>query len=228
MSAGSPPPVQTGSAPSGLFPAPPWDGVDESQVVTQLRPAPGRQASPDEAPGLIDVLAVPYAYAQIHELVARTKGVVMMRIVSLCITLLILIGLQLWRHFRDIGSAVFGWPYWVLLGVSLGVSLCLLAYAIVQWRRAARQAAMMGPGPALVIARPGVELAGSRVEWPEVKGLQARTPRFGGDQFLVNLADGTSMSIPFRLLDVAPSRLDSAARAFSAGHIGVDFSAMDN
>lgn len=192
--------------------------------------AAGQVRSPRSGPSIapIDVLVVPYAYERITAEVARRKGMVVMRIVSLCITALILIGLQIWRQVRNVESVVFGWPYFVALGVSLGVSLGFFGYALVRWLQARRRAAALRPGPVLIIARPGVELSGERVPWPMVSALQARSQRIGGDLFIVHRVGAAPLEIPFDLLDAAPSSLDSAARAFSGGRVGVDFSAMDN
>jgi len=181
------------------------------------------------APGLrqIDEVAVPYAYDRINAEVARRRGTLFMRVISLCITALILIGLQLWRQWRDVDSAVFGWPYFVALGVSLGLSLGFLAYALIRWLRARKRAAALQPGPVLIVARPGVQLVGERVPWEAVAGLQAKS-ELSGDVFIVHRTNGPPLQVPFDLLDAPPSTLDSAARAFSGGRVGVDFARMDN
>lgn len=195
------------------FPAPPG----------QVRPRRTGQSIPQ-----IDELVVPYAYERVEAEVARRKSIMLMRVVSLCITAVILIGLQIWRQVRDVDSAVFGWPYFLALGVSIGLSLSFLGYAIVRWLQARKRAAALRPGPVLIIARPGVELSGEQVPWSMVTGLQARSQRFGGDVFIVHRDGAPPLQIPFDLLDVAPSSLDSAARAFSGARVGVDFAKMDN
>lgn len=199
-----------------------------------MPPAPVRQVGPGSPGGLprgalaqIDVLAVPYAYDRIILEVRRRKRMMIMRIVSLGITALILIGLQVWRYAKNVNSQVFGWPYFVALGISLGVSLGFLGYAIIRWVRARRRAQALRPGPVLIIARPGVELSGEQVAWSQIAGLQAKS-ELSGDVFIVHRTDGPPLEVAFDLLDTAPSSLDSAARAFSGGRVGVDFAKMDN
>lgn len=226
----SQPPLPAGpSGGAGLFPPPPPVQAGAPALSWEPEPAgsPSASSSPEQS-GMIDELIVPYAYDRVYALVARHRSLIIRRLISLAITVVILIGLQVWRHVRHLGTALFGWPYWALLGVSLAISLAVLGRELWQWRRAKAHAALLRPAPAMVIDRPGVELAGRRVVWPQIAGLQARTLRFGGDQFLVHLNGGETMTLPFELLDVAPSALDSAARAFSGERIGVDFAKMDN
>lgn len=195
---------------------------DPDQTV--LRPGSNR-AGQDQ----VNALIVPYAYARVHAEVARRKSVVFLRGASTCLTILVLIGLQVWRHLRTVQSPVFGWPYWAALGVSMAINLGILGFAILAWLRARKRAAGLRPEAAMTISRIGVELTGVRTPWAEVSGLQARTERFGrGDTFLVHRTNTTPVTVPFDVLDVAPSTLDSAARAYSGGRIGVDFSRMDN
>ena len=211
------------------FPAPPGMGYGPMAPAGPVLPTGPTSAGgpPRGALAQIDELGVPYAYDRITSEVRRRKSMMIMRIVSLGITALILIGLQIWRHTKNVDSQVFGWPYFLALGVSLGVSLGFLGYAIFRWVRARQRARALRTGPVVIIARPGLELAGEQVRWSQIAGLQARS-QFSGDVFIVHRTDGPPLQVAFDLLDIAPSSLDSAARAFSGGRVGVDFAKMDN
>jgi len=178
-------------------------------------------------PAYTDQLAVSYAHDRAWGEARRWRRNVIMRIVSLGVTFVILVVLKVWqiRH----GSAVWaGWPYWALLGVSLGISLLMGAYAVLRFLQAQRRAEGLTAEPPLVFNRAGVLVAGQRRHWPEVASLAARSSFVHGDQFVVTAADGRTVRLPLDLLEVAPSTLDGAARAFSGFRRGVDFSRMDN
>lgn len=212
------------------FPAPPGMGYGPMTppAPVLLPGGPMAPAGPSRGPlAQIDELAVPFAYDRITQEVRRRKGMMIMRIVSFGITAAILIGLQIWRNAKNVDSQIFGWPYFLALGISLGVSLGFLGYAIFRWVRARQRAQALRPGPVVIIARPGVELSGEQVPWSRISALQARS-QFSGDTFLVHRTDEPPLEVAFDLLDIAPSSLDSAARAFSGGRVGVDFAKMDN
>ena len=87
----------------------------------------------------------------------------------------------------------------------------------------------MGQGIALRIGRPGVEIAGSYVPWADLGSLAVTKGRPGhGPQLRVTRIDGYSVAVPLDQLDVYPATLDSTARAYSGGRIGVDLTALEN
>jgi len=189
-------------------------------------PAPGGPAP--IGPGINDQLLVPFNVSWMAYEVARFLRTVIFRIIGLAITILIWVGIFIWRNRTGSTAAIFGWPSWVLIGASSALSLGMLAYAIFRWRRADGRAHRIVLAPALVISRSGVFLAGEHVPWPAVSALAARTVFGRGDVFVLTRAGGADLEVPMELLQAAPSSLDSAARAFSGSRFGIDFSKLDN
>lgn len=174
--------------------------------------------------GPIEELAVPYDPAPAEEKVRRRHRMFRSRIFSLGITVVVLVALYFFVGRRFNGIAIFG-----LYGVMLLVSVGWLVAAYLAYRMAKRELAGVGNGIALVIDRSGVQLAGTRVPWPQVTGLAAvKGPMFGSPLFQLSQQGGEPVAVPFDHLEVSPARLDTVARAYSGGRHGVDLTAMDN
>ena len=171
----------------------------------------------------IEELSIPFDPTELSAKVQRRRRQLRGRIVSLVITALVLGALYAWQREQIAGTG-YVTLYFVLLGIS--VAWCL--GHLVAYLRAKKEAAGVGQGTALRIGRPGVELQGAFVPWPEVTSLSTVTGRFGRrPRFQLARVSGEPLSVPLNQMSVRPATLDLTARAYSAGRHGVDLTALD-
>lgn len=171
----------------------------------------------------IEELSVPFDPSELEAKAQRRRRQLRGRIVSLVITIAILGALYWWQR-KEIQGTGYVTFYLVLLGVS--VAWCV--GHLVAYLRAKKEVARVGQGTALRIGRPGVELRGAFVPWPEVVSLSTVTGRFGRRPRLqVARTGGEPLSVPLNQMSVRPATLDLTARAYSAGRHGVDLTALD-
>lgn len=172
----------------------------------------------------IQELHLPFDPTQLAGKVQRRRRQVRSRLVSLVITVVLLGGIYAWKHSQLSGPGFLG-----LYGVLLAVSIGWFVGYLVAYLMAKRELAGVGQGTALRIGRPGVEMRGSYVPWPDMVGLAVVTTRWGGRPRLqLTPVTGTPLDVPLNQLDVRPATLDSTARAYSNGRHGVDLSQLDS
>lgn len=146
------------------------------------------------------------------------------RVFSLAITLGLMVAFYIWQREQFRGAAL-----WLVYGIVLAISLGFAVFALLAWLQARKIVAGLGQGIALRIGRPGVEIAGTYVPWDGLASLAVRKGKLGhGSQFTVTGVDGRRLAVPLDQLDVFPATLDSTARAYSGGRLGVDLRALDN
>ena len=180
-------------------------------------------ALPD-SPAPIEELAVPWDAVRIQDKVARRRRLVRSRLISLAISVVIMVVIYLWQREQLTGPGI-----WVIFGTVLGISLVVLAVAVLAYRFARAELAEAGPGYAVRIGRRGVQVADLAAPWSEVASLAAVAGRvLRGPRLRLTLTDGRSASVPFDQIDVWPATLDTTARAYSAGRFGVDLTGLDN
>jgi hypothetical protein len=171
----------------------------------------------------IEELTVPFDPTVVQQKVARRRRMVWSRVVSLMILAVFLAVIYIWRRDQMAGAGVI-----VVYAAVLLVSVGWLLIYLVGYRRAKRELASMEVGTAVRIARPGVEMHGIFVPWPEVLSLVAVKGGLGESAMLeLNRANGEPLTVPFDHMDVRPATLDTTARAYSAGQHGVDLQALD-
>lgn len=146
------------------------------------------------------------------------------RLISLGITIVVMLGIYLWRRHeqQEVG-------YIAVYAVVLGLSLAWLAVTLVAFLRARSDLAAVGSGVALRIGPPGIELATLFVPWPEVASVV--TVKGGLDRapaLQLTSTSGARARVPLDQISVFPATLDGATRAYSGGRHGVDLSALDN
>jgi len=145
------------------------------------------------------------------------------RVVS--VVLSVGVSAALWWFFREDLGALFWW----VAGISLGISLAGLAWAIVRVVRARSQIDRLHEGLALGIGRGGVFLHDTFVPWTEVVALGARPGRLGDSPRLVlKPASGPELELPLDYLSHRPAALDGAVRALSGGRVWVDLARLDD
>ena len=161
--------------------------------------------------------------AALRRLRARRRRFVS-RIISLLITLGIMIAIYVWRPEQFVGASL-----WVVYGIVLAISLGFAVFSLIGWLQARKVFAGIGQGIALRLGRPGVEIGGTYVPWTSVGSLAVRKGKLGhGPQFTVTRGDGQRLAVPLDQLAVFPATLDSTARAYSGGRLGVDLTALGN
>lgn len=157
--------------------------------------------------------------------VDQTRRTVVSRLISLGITVVLMVVFWWWRReeFAAVGGAV-----WVLYGLSLAVSLSFVAWAVVRWRRAVGETALVGEGLALVLGHAGVELPDARIPWDDLQAVRTVRGRWLHGPVLLVEQGGRSWSFPVEALDILPGSLDAAVRVYSSGRHGVDLTAIDD
>jgi len=169
-------------------------------------------------------LAVPYDPTRVEEKLARRRRMLRSRLVSLALTVVIVVGLYLWQRSRAPGSSLL-----VVTLVVLGVAVAWTVAYAVAYARAKRERASVGTGFALRVGRPGVEVAGLFVPWPQVASLAAVRGRLGrSPQLRLTTTEGAQASVPFDQIDVRPATVDSTVRAYSGGRHGVHLAELDS
>lgn len=145
------------------------------------------------------------------------------RWVSLGISVALIGGL--WWFY---GGEVSSWFWWIV-AISLGLSLLLLGWSMVQVAAARRELNGLYEGLALGIGRGGLFAADQFLEWPAVAGLVARPPRLlqGSARLTLQAASGASVDLPLDYLSHSPAAIDGAVRALSGRRSWVDLSALD-
>ncbi|MDN5804575.1 MAG: hypothetical protein L0H26_08350 [Microlunatus sp.] len=157
--------------------------------------------------------------------VARRRKRFVSRVISLVITLAIMTGIYFWQRDQFDYTAP-----WLIYGIVLGISLGFAVFSFLACRQAKKIMAAVGPGLALRIGRPGVEIEGTYVPWSDLDTLAVTKGKLGhGPQLRVTTLGAVfSASVPLDQLAVFPSTLDSTVRAYSGGRFGVDLRALEN
>jgi len=169
-------------------------------------------------------LVVPYEPGPLMEKVARRRGMVRSRIISLLITLAILVAVYFWQRDQLQGNS-----FLIVYGVVVAIPVIWLTVVSIMYLRARKQLHTLRSGIAVQIGPPGIVVGGLGATWPEVASVAAVKPGIGkGPVLRLTLHDGRQAEVPFEQVTVFPATLDGAVRAFSASRHGVDLSALDN
>ncbi|WP_232550093.1 hypothetical protein [Propioniciclava soli] len=160
----------------------------------------------------------------------KQRGALRGRIVSLVLSLVI--WAALWWFTREPDNAL-GWQWgplsWWIAGISVGVSVLMIVWAAVQFRRAKRAVAALHEGLALGIGRGGLYLDDTLVRWPDLAGLDVHPGRLGGSaRLVVRTASGANHTLPLDHLAATPASIDGAIRALSGGRAWLDLTRLDD
>lgn len=182
-------------------------------------------SSPFASPnGPIEELKVLFDPTQAQAKVVRRHRLMRSRLVSLVITVVFLVVIYVWKRDQLSGAGFIA-----VYALVLAVSVAWFVVYLVGYRRAQRELTQVGIGLAIRIGRPGVELRGVHVAWPEVVSLAAVKGGLGQSPRLqLTRTNGQPVSVPFDQIDVRPATLDLTARAYSGGRHGVDLHALES
>lgn len=181
-------------------------------------------SSPIEGPQRIEELALPFDPTQVQARVLRRRRRMRARLTSLIITVVLVVILAVWKRDQLKGAG-----YLTLFAFLLGGSTVWFVVYLIGYLRARHELNRMGSGLALRIDRTGVEVGGTFVPWPAVRGLAAAPGGLAKSPLLrLDQVDGPSLTVPLDQLAVKPATLDTTARAYSAGRHGVDLSRLDS
>lgn len=189
--------------------------------------APGAPGAPGPAAwGPIGELVLPYDPTTLTETVRRRKRRFVVRVVSLGISLAILGGILAWQW--DAIKAQGG-AYWVFLGIVMVINLVPLVVVLLGFLRARAELRAVPSGIAVRMGRPGVVVGTAFARWSEVEALEVVPGGIGrADRLRLRTGSGAAGVVPLDQVVVHPATLDSTARAYSAGRLGVDLSRLDN
>lgn len=178
------------------------------------------------AGGPIAELLLPYDPSTLVETVRRRRRRLVMRLVSLGISLVLLGGIYAWQH-RAIAEQ--GGAYWVVTGVVLALSMIPLVVVLLGFLRSRTELRGVPAGIAVRMGRPGVVVGTAFARWIDVAALEVVPGGLGrADRLQLRTSTGATGIVPLDQVVVHPATLDSTARAYSAGRQGVDLSRLDN
>jgi hypothetical protein len=198
-----------------------------ADVVSTPGAAPGTPGAPGPAAwGPIGELVLPYDPATLAETVRRRRRRFVVRVISLGISLAILGGILAWQW--DAITAQGG-AYWVFLGIVMLINLVPLVVVLLGFLRSRAELRGVPSGVAVRMGRPGVVVGTAFARWGEVEALEVVSGGLGrADRLRLRTASGATGVVPLDQVVVHPATLDSTARAYSAGRLGVDLSRLDN
>ena len=209
------------SAYGATTPPLPGSGTMGGVSPTDVVPVPGPGTW-----GPIAELVLPYDPTALAETVRRRRRGLVVRLVSLGISLVVLAAIYAWQW--DTISAQGG-PYWVFPAIGLTVALVWTAVVLVGFLRVRKDLRTAPDGIAVRMGRPGVVVGTAFARWSDVEGLEVVPGGLGrSDRLRLRTHDGQTGLVPLDQVVVAPATLDGTARAYSAGRRGVDLSRLDN
>jgi len=172
-------------------------------------------------------MLVSYSPVAIAQRAARFRSTLNRRTISLVISA-VFSGV-LWFFYRPGPATLF---FWLLVG-AVAYSLAQVIKLFVQLKWARKTTSQVPLGPAFQVDSLGIVLStvpeGERVGWPDVSVVTGRNKSINpGPRLEFRWGSERSWSVPMIVLDVPPSAIDSALRAYSRGRFGLDLSAVDD
>jgi hypothetical protein len=187
---------------------------------------PGGPGSGSATGGPIAELLLPYDPTTLVATVRRRRRGMVVRLVSLGISLAVLGGIYAWQH-REIAAQ--GGAYWIVTAVVLLLSAIPLVVVLLGFLRARKELRSVPAGIAVRMGRPGVVVGTAFARWTDVAALEVVPGGLGrADRLRLRTQAGAVGLVPLDQVVVHPATLDGTARAYSAGRQGVDLSRLDN
>ena len=173
----------------------------------------------------LDELFVEYTAEPAADRAGRWRRMLILRLVSLGITVVVLVALFLWQREQVVANPV---PYIVVYSLVLLIGIGWAVGTFFGYRRVRRDLTSIPSGLALRVGRSGLELAGQWQAWSDVAAIRSAKGRWPAGPLLeVARTDGSSVATPLEQISVLPATLDTALRAYSAGRQGLDLSSLD-
>jgi len=196
------------------------EGVTSASVAAG-GPGPGSFGS-----GPIAELLLPYDPTTLVATVRRRRRGMVVRLVSLGISLAVLGGIYAWQHRAIAGQ---GGAYWIVTGIVFVLSAIPLVVVLLGFLRARKELRGVPGGIAVRMGRPGVVVGTAFARWDDVAALEVVPGGLGrADRLRLRTRAGAVGLVPLDQVVVHPATLDGTARAYSAGRQGVDLSRLDN
>jgi len=187
--------------------------------------APGGPGGPVLS-GPIAELLLPYDPTTLVATVRRRRRSLVIRLVSLGISLGVLGGIYAWQH-RAINAQ--GGAYWIVTGILFVLSSVPLVVVLLGFLRARKELRGVPAGIAVRMGRPGVVVGTAFARWDDVAALEVVPGGLGrADRLRLRTRTGAVGLVPLDQVLVHPATLDGTARAYSAGRQGVDLTRLDN
>jgi hypothetical protein len=194
--------------------------------VTSASVAPGGPGAGPFGSGPIAELLLPYDPTTLAATVRRRRRGMVVRLVSLGISLAVLGGIYAWQH-RAIAAQ--GGAYWIVTGIVFVLSAIPLVVVLLGFLRARKELRGVPAGIAVRMGRPGVVVGTAFARWDDVDALEVVPGGLGrADRLRLRAQTGAVGLVPLDQVVVHPATLDGTARAYSAGRQGVDLSRLDN
>lgn len=193
-----------------------------SASVVPGGPVPGGPATG----GPIAELLLPYDPSTLAGTVRRRRRRLVVRLISLGISLAILGGIYAWRREA---IAQQGGAYWVVTAIVLALSMIPLVVVLLGFLQSRKELRLAPTGIAVRMGRPGVVVGTAFARWTDVAALEVVPGGLGrADRLRLRTQAGATGVVPLDQVVVHPATLDSTARAYSAGRRGVDLTRLDN
>lgn len=170
-----------------------------------------------------DYLVFEYTDALARARVEGSRRGVWGSIISLVITLVFLAVLVYFQ--RDLLESSTSRAFFA---VFIGIGLLGIVIAVVRFIWARQDLRRIQPGPALVVDRGGIHVAGTRVEWHELESFGTKKRWLGGPEYVIKPAGQAPILVGVEHLANFPATVDSAVRILSAGRGAIELSGIDH
>lgn len=162
-------------------------------------------------------LEIHHSATRAAERVARWHNILRSRLLMLMISVALSAVIFVWQRARFNGLGV------TILVLACVVPLGWVVVAFVWGQLAKRDLAAVGEGIAMTMDARSVTIGDLDAPWNEVRRFTTRTRGPGRSPLLLlERADGATASLALDHLDVLPSQIDDAARAWTSGRVGLD------
>lgn len=144
-------------------------------------------------------------------------------IISLVITLVFLAVLIYFQ--RDLWESPTSRAFF---SVFIGIGLLGIGVAVVRFILARQDLGRIQPGPAMVVDRSGIHVAGTRVEWHELESFSTKSRWLAGPEYVIKPVGRPAILVGVEHLANFPATVDSAVRIFSSGRGAIEMAGIDH
>lgn len=166
---------------------------------------------------MLQKLEIHHSTTRAAERVARWHNVVRSRLAMLVLLIILSGSIYFWQRQKINGLGI------IMLFLVCAVALVWFVIAIVWNSIAKRDLATVGEGVALTLDPVGVKVSDWVKPWHEIAHLKTRSRGLGrSPELLITAVDGQYRTLYLQHLDVMPSQIDDAVRAWTNGRIHLE------